>query len=533
MLTGYNPTTIGGYAAALGAAEMPQISPSDAAATQTAGILGAAIPPSDQSMLMNDPNFNHSLGLQGWMGALNYPGGPGGGGWANAQPPPAQGFDQFSNYGFGNFTPQSQQQALFYQQLAQWQQAQQAPQLQRTSIDWSGYGSGQGPTPPPPNMAGYPTPPGYPTPQSAVAQVNGMMAPPPAQGTPTAPGTAPTMAGAPRPQMALGPMPGAGAPAAMQFSPDAQAPGIASAAYRPPAGAMTAQGGPAASGGAPGAPLQAGSAAYADQLRQGGVTAGQPPSPGIGPPMGPGGIPAIGQYANPLFQQGQQSRAQQQAYMGEIARGISGQAPSLAQIQLKQGMDSNIAAQNALAASGGPSNAAFASRQAMQNAAASGQALAGQSAALRAQEYQQAMSQMGQATAQARAQDLAAAGMSYQNALAQAQMEQGMNSQQAQLQMQQGALNQQGALGYYGMAQGTQNQDLASRMHYMDLMGQKYGVDRGVALQQQQMQQQHSDNLLGGILGATGAVVGTIFGGPAGGVAGYGAGTAVGKGLGG
>jgi hypothetical protein len=209
--------------------------------------------------------------------------------------------------------------------------------------------------------------------------------------------------------------------------------------------------------------------------------------------MGPGGIPAQGQFSNPLFAQGQQARQQQQDYIGQIQNAINGNAPSLAQVQLQQGVAANIAGANALAASAGPGNAAMASRQAMQNAGMQNQALAGQSAALRAQEYNSAMQQMGTATTNQRAADLQGLGMSYQNAIAQAQLEQGQNNTQAQMEMGQRGMNDAAALGYRGMGNDALNNDLASRMHYMDLMAGKYSNDRNLAAQQSQFNITRSD----------------------------------------
>lgn len=56
-------------------------------------------------------------------------------------------FNNPALYGYGNFSPGAQQQSGFYNQLAAYQQAQQAPVLQRASIDWSGYGSPGGSAP--------------------------------------------------------------------------------------------------------------------------------------------------------------------------------------------------------------------------------------------------------------------------------------------------------------------------------------------------------------------------------------------------
>lgn len=224
------------------------------------------------------------------------------------------------------------------------------------------------------------------------------------------------------------------------------------------------------------------------------------------PTRPPGGPPPAGgsMFNNPTYKQALATAGQQGSYADTLRADMAGKAPSLAQAQLQQGTDANIQAANALAASGGQGNYAAAARQAAQGAATAGQALAGQTAALRANEYQSARGELGTALTNQRAQDLTNQGMSYQNAIAQAQLEADQNKTQATLQQNQNALNQQGALAWNGASMGVLSQDDAAKQHYLDLMAQRYGVDKGVAIQQQQINNAQTAQWLGmGLQGAS------------------------------
>lgn len=131
-----------------------------------------------------------------------------------------------------------------------------------------------------------------------------------------------------------------------------------------------------------------------------------------------------------------QFRAQQMAFAQQLMNQANGVGPSVAQQQLQAGTDQNIAAQMALAASGRPTNAAYAQRLAMQGIAGSQQQMAQQSAMLRNQEQLNAQGLLGQALAQGRGQDI------------------GMATDQAKIGLQSQALKDQFNLGLTGL--GTQ-----------------------------------------------------------------------------
>lgn len=569
---------------------------------------------------------------------------------SNAQEYP---FTDINNYGWSNFSPDATNQAGFYNQMAQWYQGQQAPQMQRTAIDWSGNGQGMNAYPqqsqqssPYPNMQGYPLFTPQMAPPGPNNQINGMWHRG-ADGAPVSGNDPSGGASYPEPNIVSTPPSGGGTGGGGGMHPMAipspQPPGSPSQPLgtlgmlgklggmtpQQPSGAQQQQGfgsalnqgGAQYAGGAtaaqpnrmnPGfnmgqfsqvAPLpaqyaggpQANSAqklgipmqglgsgdVLGGRVPQSGGPAqfqgGPMPGAGMGPTMNMHPTPqsnappsSMGQFANPLYQQGQASRAtgqgimdqtgraldnttnnplygnmggsrdQQQGYINQLNNVLSGNAPSLAQTQLRQGVDANIAAQNALAASAGPGQANIASRAAMNNAAIANQNLSGQSAALRAQEEQNALSQLGGATTnmrgaditalgqsqqntqsmlglmsqqqtQQRAQDLQASGMSYQNALAQAQLEAEQNANQAQLESSQNAQNSQAALGLLGMGQATQSNDLASRMHYYDLMSSKYANDKGLAQQASQFNTQQNNLMAGTALSAGGALLSSMI----------------------
>jgi hypothetical protein len=85
--------------------------------------------------------------------------------------------------------------------------------------------------------------------------------------------------------------------------------------------------------------------------------------------------------------------------------------------QLRQGLQSNVAAQRSMAASAAPQNAAMAARQAAINAGRMGMGLSGQAATARIQEQQAAQKTLGELLMQQRQQELQAALGSRQNAI--------------------------------------------------------------------------------------------------------------------
>lgn len=117
---------------------------------------------------------------------------------------------------------------------------------------------------------------------------------------------------------------------------------------------------------------------------------------------------AQGDYASQ-----QAAREQQMALAQMLQARASGQAPSLAEMQLQDALARTRAQTMAMAASASPSQGAFATRQAMQaNAMASGQAAASAAQARVAEQYA-AQQALAQHLAGMRGQDLAARGQSW------------------------------------------------------------------------------------------------------------------------
>ena len=101
-----------------------------------------------------------------------------------------------------------------------------------------------------------------------------------------------------------------------------------------------------------------------------------------------------------------QWRQRQSALADALALQAAGQGPSVAQQQLRQGVDRNIASQAALAGSQRGGNPALLARSVLMGAGAANQQAASDAAALRVQEQLNAQNALGQLTTSARGQDL-------------------------------------------------------------------------------------------------------------------------------
>lgn len=110
-------------------------------------------------------------------------------------------------------------------------------------------------------------------------------------------------------------------------------------------------------------------------------------------------------------------RGRQIGLLGALENSAYGRGPSIADTQMRQGLDAAIRQQQALAASG-RGNAAMAQRQASLNASGMAQNMAGQAAINRLQEQQQAQGMLGQMLSGVRGQDV---GLAQFNAQQQAQ----------------------------------------------------------------------------------------------------------------
>lgn len=206
-----------------------------------------------------------------------------------------------------------------------------------------------------------------------------------------------------------------------------------------------------------------------------------------------------------------QLRDQQMSLGQALANQANGIGPSLAQMQLQKGVNSNLAASMAMAASQRGMGRAAALRGLGYQSADIRQQGAQDAAMLRLQEQQQAQNTLGQLLAGTRGQDMSEAGANLQAALTQ----RGMNDANRQ----------------YYTSQGLN----------LDQLQASLGMDWQRLLLQRQLGIRAADaadgngaaQMIGGLLSAGGQIVGTaaggMFGGPVGGAAGGAVGSQAGK----
>lgn len=175
----------------------------------------------------------------------------------------------------------------------------------------------------------------------------------------------------------------------------------------------------------------------------------------------------IGQAAGP-------EAAQQAGLAAALQAQMAGTGPSLAQTQLKQATDRNIAQAMAMAQQRGGSPY-LAQRQAMQAAATAGQEAAGQSAAIRAQEQLAAQSQLA-----------------------------GVLQQQRAASVQEQQLRDAMSQFYAGQQTGLTQEQMKSRQAYEALMSGNMAEYNRMASQAYQAQQGAQSGLLGGLIQAGG-----------------------------
>lgn len=191
-----------------------------------------------------------------------------------------------------------------------------------------------------------------------------------------------------------------------------------------------------------------------------------------------------------------QFREKQMGLAGALESQMRGEGPSLAGLQLRQGMDESIAAQRSAAASGrGP----LAQRAAAYGVGALGQNAAMQSAQLRFAEQLQAQQSLMALTGQARGQDMALAqaqaGMQQEAGLASMEAQNAQNMAQGQL-TQQAQMSNQTAINQRASQQAALNQNVelqnaqaanqraaqqAALMQQGNLANQQTGLQAGIA----------------------------------------------------
>lgn len=203
----------------------------------------------------------------------------------------------------------------------------------------------------------------------------------------------------------------------------------------------------------------------------------------------------------------EQVRNQQMAYLGQLGQQAAGNGPSAAQAQLKMATDRAMASNLAMGAAGGTPAAM---RQAAFNNAAAQQDLAGQSAALRAQEQQAAMGMLGQQLGGVREQDLGLATnqaqLNQQTQLAQAQLNQDTAKtnllSQVDQQKQKDDLVKQYLLAGMTLDQAQVQAEIQQRQFNAGLMAQQEAAGRGVSAQNLAQ----STQTVGAVAGALGTI---------------------------
>lgn len=221
-----------------------------------------------------------------------------------------------------------------------------------------------------------------------------------------------------------------------------------------------------------------------------------------------------------------------------------GQGPSLAQSQLRQGTERNIANQMAMAGTAGRGNLALAQRGAALNAASINQQAAQQAADIRAQEQMSAQGQLANVAGQARGADIGLAtnqaGLTQQTSLANQSALNSFAQQQAAMQQQvelanasaknQAALANQGAMlaqrnqanqmaQFYNSGIAQQNlQQQQGRMSLEQLQANNQNAIQGINEKAYAAASAARGNLMGGLggglmAGAAGGLFSGLFGG--------------------
>jgi hypothetical protein len=203
-----------------------------------------------------------------------------------------------------------------------------------------------------------------------------------------------------------------------------------------------------------------------------------------------------------------QFRGQQMSLAQALTAQANGQGPSLAQMQLQQATDKNLAQSMALGQSlGGAQAAGLAQRQVMQQQAGTAQQAAADSGALRLQEQMQARNMLGQVLAGARGQDIGLASE-------QAGLQQGAASNNLQALLSQQGMNDAQNRFYSGSAY-----DMAGRQGAQNLSFAQLAAQTGLSNEQlQQQAYEEAARRRMGIFQSAAQMGGQVAGGAAGGI---------------
>ena len=140
---------------------------------------------------------------------------------------------------------------------------------------------------------------------------------------------------------------------------------------------------------------------------------------------------ALRQSAQGDWSQSDQTRGQQEDYITMMQKQAAGQGPSVAQGQLRQGLDQALQQQRGQMAMASGANRSLAARTGSMNMAQMGQQMAGDSAMLRAQEMLAGRQQLGEGLLGIRGQDVGQATAQMQSTAQAAQVNQQLQQQAA------------------------------------------------------------------------------------------------------
>lgn len=181
---------------------------------------------------------------------------------------------------------------------------------------------------------------------------------------------------------------------------------------------------------------------------------------------------------------GNESRGYQQDAIGMMRDAAMGNRPSVAQMQMQQGLDQAMRQQQSMAASArGPAALAMAQYGAAQNSGAAAQDIAAQTSMLRAQEMANALGQYGQMGTSIRGQD-------EQRAMTQAELE----ARQRQL-------NDQYQLGLIGQANQANLGNLQGRVAMQGTLANSWNAAQGANAQANQANANNEWKQFGALMG--------------------------------
>lgn len=191
------------------------------------------------------------------------------------------------------------------------------------------------------------------------------------------------------------------------------------------------------------------------------------------------------------------SRAQQMTLANMLMNQATGNLPSAAEIQLRQGLERQIKGAQAQSASAPGVSAALALRGQQQVAQQAGSEFNIQQSLLRADETQRAQQQLGQLTSQIRQQDLDIANFKQSYNLAQAQIDQATAGANLTAEMSTEAKKEALMQWYIGLGYDARMAEQQAKIMLEQMKLQAYGAEHNVALAQQQLDARRSESKQG------------------------------------